>query len=159
MISLRPLAKDDINLVFEWENLPELWQFSEQRGPFSREDIASFMGKCLDNNNTEIERWLICNTSMPIGAVDVFDYDLHNHTCGLGIFITYPENRKQGQAAIALKKALSILRARGALLIRAIIYEDNTSSRRLFLSAGFRQGATTFYKGKPAIQFFWTPQA
>jgi RimJ/RimL family protein N-acetyltransferase len=96
---------------------------------------------------------------MPIGAVDVFDYDLHNHTCGLGIFITYPENRKQGHAAIALKKALSILRTRGALLIRAIIYEDNTSSRRLFLSAGFRQGASTFYKGKQALQFFWTPQA
>ncbi len=158
MISLRPLSKDDFNLVFEWENLAELWQFSEQRGPFSREDIASFVGKCLDSNNTEIERWIMCNTSTPIGAVDVFDYDTLNRTCGLGIFITHLENRNRGHAKAALKQAVTMLHRRGALLIRAIIYEDNTSSRRLFLSAGFRQGASTLYKGKPAIQFFWTPQ-
>lgn len=159
MISLRPLATDNLDIVFEWENIPELWQYSEQKGPFSREDIEAFMDKCLDLENAEIERWLICNFDTPIGAVDIFDYDNHNRACGLGIFITHPENRNHGHATVALKQAILMLKNRGCLIIRAIIYVDNTSSRRLFLTAGFREGASLQYKGKPAIQFIWKPQA
>ena len=159
MTSLRPLTADDFDIVFEWENLPELWQVSEQQGPFSREDIAAFVGKCIDRENVEIERWIISNAAGPIGAVDIFDYDNHNSTCGIGIFIAHVANRNRGHATVALKQAVSMLQTRGCLLIQAIVYNDNTSSRRLFLSAGFREGNPTHYKGKPAIQFIWKPKA
>jgi RimJ/RimL family protein N-acetyltransferase len=159
MISLRPVSTDDFNLIFEWENIPELWKVSEQQGPFSREEIESFISNCLDVNNTEIERWIVCNSSVPIGAIDIFEYDLLNQNCGIGIFISNYTNRNKGYAGAALAQAVSMLQARGCLLIRAIIYTDNTSSRRLFLSAGFQEGATTPYKGKSALHFFWTPRA
>jgi diamine N-acetyltransferase len=159
MTSLRPLTADDLDLIYEWENTPELWQFSEQQGPFSREDIEAFLDKCVDEDNAEIERWLICDLDTPIGAVDIFAYDNQSKTCGIGIFITQVANRNRGHATVALKQALSLLQTRGCRHIRAIIYEENTSSRRLFLSAGFREGTPMHYKGKPAIQFIWKPKA
>ncbi len=159
MISLRPVSKDDFDLIFEWENIPELWPVSEQQGPFSREEIELFLSNCLNVDNSEIERWIVCNSSTPIGAIDIFEYDLHNRNCGIGVFIADPANRNKGFAGVALAMAVSMLQGRGCLLIRALIYADNTSSCRLFLSAGFRKGASVPYKGKSALQFFWTPQA
>jgi len=159
MISLKALIEDDLDLIYEWENLPELWNVSEQQGPFSREDIRTFLGKCLDNKNAEIERLLICLDSDPIGAVDIFDYDTSNRHCGLGIFIAKEENRKKGYGSIALKQAIQELRLRGCVLIRCIIYSDNTTSQHLFTNAGFVAGATLQFKGKPAQQFIWTHQA
>ena len=159
MISLRPVSKDDFDLIFEWENIPELWPVSEQQGPFSREEIELFLSNSLDVDNSEIERWIVCCSSIPIGAIDIFEYDLLNRNCGIGVFITDPANRNKGYAAAALAQAISMLQARGCMLIRAIIYADNTSSRRLFLSAGFLEGASVTYKGKSALQFFWTPRA
>ena len=159
MISLRPLAVGDFDLIYEWENLPELWNVSEQQGPFNREDIRSFLDKCLDKMNPEIERMLICLDSMPIGAVDIFDFDLLNRHCGLGIFIAKAENRGKGFGLMALKQAIHELKKRGCTLIRCIIYTDNISSKRLFSKAGFATQATIQFNSKPAQQFIWTHQA
>jgi len=155
MISLRPLLEQDLQLAFEWENLPELWKVSEQQGPFSIEEIAAFHRKCLDPNNTEIERLIICFDFLPIGAIDIFEYDPTNHHCGLGIFIAKPDYRQKGYGATALNHAIDILNRRGCQLIRSIIYSYNVSSRRLFLKAGFSEGAAIPYNKQPAHQFIW----
>jgi RimJ/RimL family protein N-acetyltransferase len=144
-----------MELTFEWENLPELWKVSEQRGPFSRSEIQSFHNKCLDQSDPEIERLLICLNSLPIGAVDIFEYDHSHNQCGLGIFIAKAEYRCKGYGAIALNQALDILKRRGCKLIRSIIYTSNTSSRRLFRNAGFSEGASLLYNGQTAHQFIW----
>ena len=155
MISLRPLLKEDLQLAFEWENLPELWKVSEQQGPFSMEEIAAFHAKCMDQTNPEIERLIICLDVLPIGAIDIFEYDHTHHHCGLGLFIAKPNYRQKGYGATALNHAIDILNRRGCQLIRSIIYSDNISSRRLFLNAGFSEGAAVQYNKKPAHQFTW----
>jgi RimJ/RimL family protein N-acetyltransferase len=156
MISLRPLLKEDLLLAFEWENIPELWQVSEQQGPYNMEEIETFHAKCLDQNNPEIERLVICLELLPIGAIDIFEYDETNNHCGLGIFIAKQEHRGKGYGAIALNHAIGVLNRRGCQVIRSIIYSNNTSSRRLFLNAGFSEGAAIEYNRQPAHQFIWT---
>jgi diamine N-acetyltransferase len=153
MITIRPLQEEDFELILDWENRPELWQFSEQQGPFPMEDIKSFHSKCLDHNNTEIKRWLICRETAPIGAVDIFEIDTTNHHCGIGIFITEAHHRKKGYASKALLLALKELHIIGLRLVRAIIYNDNIQSRNLFSKAGFSEGAALIYKGKLATQY------
>lgn len=153
MITLRPLKEEDFELILDWENRPELWPFSEQQGPFPAEDIRSFHSKCLDHNNTEIMRWLICWEASPIGAVDIFEIDTINHHCGIGIFITEAHHRRKGYASKALSLALQELRNIGLWLIRAIIYNDNIQSRNLFSKAGFSEGSALIYKGKVATQY------
>jgi len=155
MLSLRPLHEADLQLTFEWENLPELWKVSEQQGPFNMTEIETFHAKCLDKDNHEIERFVINLESTPIGAVDIFEYDRTNHHCGLGIFIASMEYRYKGYGTEALNQALAILEQRGCNLIRSIIYTNNTSSRRVFLNAGFSEGAAIIYNNRPAHQFIW----
>jgi diamine N-acetyltransferase len=92
---------------------------------------------------------------MPIGAIDIFEYNHKNKQCGLGIFIAKEEYRCKGYGANALNLALEILKSRGCKLIRSIIYTSNTSSRRLFRNAGFSEGSSLIYKGQPAHQFIW----
>jgi diamine N-acetyltransferase len=153
MITLRPLAAGDVDVVFRWENLPELWQVSEQTGPFSREEIFEFHSRCIDSSNHEITRWLICCDSIPIGAVDVFDFDRKSGNCGLGIFIADSHMRRKGHATKALALALGLLQNEGCVLVKAIIYDDNSESIRLFIRAGFIAGGSFTYKGKPAHQY------
>ena len=155
MISLRQLLKEDLSLAIEWENIPELWKVSEQQGPFSSEEIEVFHAKCLDHHNPEIERLIICLDFMPIGAIDIFDYDQNNLHCGLGIFIANPDHRQKGYGFMALNQAIDILNRRGCQLIRSIIYSENISSRRLFLSVGFSEGAAIRYNNQHAHQFIW----
>ena len=155
MLSLRPLNDYDLHLTLAWENIPELWDVSEQKGPFSMAEIEAFHAKCLDKDNPEIERFIIILDSLPIGAVDIFDYDQTNHHCGLGIFIAQPDYRYKGYGTNALKQAISVLEHRGCELIRSIIYTDNFSSRRLFLNCGFYQGAAILYNSQFAHQFIW----
>lgn len=156
MIFIRPLQSTDFELLFLWENQPELWRVSEQQGPFEKEEIREFMENCLDPTNLSITRWIICLSAEPIGAVDFFDYDEQSNQCGLGIFITYPENRNKGYASKALQLALEHLALLQCSLVRVIIYDSNTISKALFIGAGFEEGGHLFYKGKSAQQFIWT---
>jgi diamine N-acetyltransferase len=153
MLSVRPLYEDDFDTVYFWENLPELWRVSEQTGPFHSHEIQAFMNRCLDNNQHEVERRIICFDSEPIGAIDIFDYDHRHHHCGIGIFIAEEQHRRRGHATEAIAYILDTLTNRGCRQVRAIIYNDNHSSAGLFLKVGFRQGATTQYKGKSATQY------
>lgn len=154
MTHLRPLQIEDLDLIQQWENIPELWEVSEQRGPFSEEDVESFVLRCLDHSDFEIERWIIMKGEESIGAVDFFDYDSKTYTCGIGIFIVHSKDRLQGHACRALELALQLLRERACRLVRAIVYIDNTSSTRLFEKLHFRRGGTGLYKGKPVIHYF-----
>jgi len=156
MITLRKPTADDFDLVFRWENTPELWKVSEQTGPFTVEDILDFHARCLDDTNHEITRRLICLNTIPIGAIDIFDFDKKTRNCGLGIFIADNGLRRKGHATEALRQALQMLQDDGCHLVKAIIYEDNTESVRLFSRAGFTKAGGTLYRGKPAHQYICT---
>jgi diamine N-acetyltransferase len=153
MISLRSLQMGDLELVYEWENNPELWSVSEQKGPFSMRDIEAFVEKCLDENNTEIKRLIILLQDHAIGAVDLFEIHKTWGQCGIGIFINDKRHRNRGYATIALQLAISYVRQAGIKKVSAIIYEDNRPSSRLFLAAGFRPDDTLFYNEKRAIRY------
>ncbi len=154
MTQLRPLVGDDFELISTWENIPELWRVSEQIGPFSEDEISSFMNRCLDETNTEIERWIIVANDEPVGAVDLFDYDWLNKSCGIGIFITDPINRCKGHAARGLEQALDILKERRCRIVRAMIYTDNHASIRLFEKLKFKRGGQSLFKGRTVFHYF-----
>jgi diamine N-acetyltransferase len=153
MITLRALRLADLEMVYQWENNPELWSVSEQKGPFSRAEIEAFVEKCVDESNPEITRWLICIGEHAIGAVDLFDMDNKLNQCGIGIFIIDQRNRNHGYATMALKSALTRLSRSGIENVIAIIFDDNQASRRLFLRAGFSPGRSLIYNGKHATRF------
>jgi len=150
------LTSDDFELIFAWENSQELWDVSDESGPFSSEQIQAFMHRCLHANPPEVDRWIIMDaTQTPIGVVDLFHLDVVLKTASIGIFIASHSHRRQGHAGRALLLILEKLRARKWHFIKALIHCNNAPSIRLFTTAGFSAGGEQVHKGKQARQYVY----
>ena len=60
----RPLQQEDFATVYAWENMEELWDVSDQKGPFSPSEIKDFMERCLNPENDDCERWIISSNRL-----------------------------------------------------------------------------------------------
>lgn len=151
---IRPLVHEDIALVFDWENREEFWRISDDNGPFDWEQIASFVKRCLIEEGGEIKRWIIeTDTHLPIGMIDLFNIDWLLKSADVGIMIASEEFRGQGHAGRALNILIQQLLKEKWTMLRALIYEDNEASLKLFRSLQFSAGARKPHRSKPAIQY------
>ena len=152
--SIRKLSERDFELIFEWENLEEFWRVSDGNGPFDREQIASFMQRCLIEERGEIKRWIIeTDTQVPIGIIDLFKIDWLLKSADVGIMIAHKEFRGKGHAGRALNLLIQQLLIEKWTLLRALIHEDNEASIKLFKTLQFSAGARTLHRGRAAIQY------
>jgi diamine N-acetyltransferase len=151
---IRRLSETDFDLIFEWENLEEFWRVSDENGPFDREQIASFMQRCLIEEGGEIKRWIIeTDTHVPIGIIDLFNIDWLLKSADVGIMIASEEFRGKGHARRALNLLIQRLLKEKWTLLRALIHEDNEASLKLFESLQFSAGARKLHRSKAAIQY------
>jgi len=141
-ISLRALEPDDIDLLYQWENNMEIWNVSNTRAPFSKYILAEYLKESAkDIYETKQLRLVIENESgVPVGAVDLFDFDPYHMRAGIGILIHNAENRNHGYASDALnaifKYAVEVL---GLIQLFANIAAKNEVSIHLFKKVGFTQ--------------------
>ncbi len=154
---LRPIEADDLELISVWENNPEFWEISEHSGPLTSELLKAFIEGSSDMIRDGQIRYIIHDhDSNAIGALDIFDYDSHLKSGGIGILIAESEDRRKGFANDALHSFLAHQKiTRELLLIRSLIHVSNNASIALFLKNGFRKMGTKYYKGREAIQFVW----
>ena len=151
---IRQLIDDDFDLIFEWENLEEFWRVSDENGPFDREQIASFMQRCLTEEEGEIKRWIVeTDTHLPIGIIDLFNIDWLLKSADVGIMIASEEFRGKGHAGRALNLLIQQLLREKWTLLRALIHEDNEASLKLFEFLQFSAGARKLHRSKAAIQY------
>jgi diamine N-acetyltransferase len=144
-ISLRPLEPDDIELLYRWENNMEIWNVSNTRTPFSKYILAEYLKESAkDIYETKQLRLIIQNEALvPVGAVDLFDFDPYHMRAGIGILIHRAENRHHGYATDALNAifgyALEVL---GLKQLYANIATSNEMSIHLFEKTGFEKTGT-----------------
>jgi diamine N-acetyltransferase len=148
-ITLRTLEPDDIDLLYQWENDMEIWDVSNTKTPFSKYILSKYLDDSVkDIYEIKQLRLIIQNEdTVPVGAVDLFDFDPYHLRAGIGILIHKKEYRNIGYANDTLQAlseyALNIL---GLKQLYANIADDNTPSIRLFEKAGFE---------KTGIKKFW----
>lgn len=139
-IKLRAVEPADIELLYQWENDPGLWQVSENNTPFSRFDIERYIMSEGDIYANKQLRLMIDNKveGITIGAVDLFDFNPEHNRAGVGILIYAAENRRKGYAADALtlliNYAFNILNLH---LLYCNISANNLNSINLFKKIGF----------------------
>ncbi len=152
---LRPVTSDDLEIVMQWENDPEFWEVSEHTGPLSKEMIQEFISNSEDLDNIGQIRFIIHNEAEEaIGALDLFDYDKHIKSAGIGILIADKTNRNKGYASDALTAFLNYQKkTRQVILIRCLIHTKNEASISLFTSHGFYKTGLKYFKGREAVQF------
>ena len=141
-ISIRIAEPEDAPLIYRWENDRSLWRVSEINSPTSLFQIEQFLLGNSDLANNRQQRLMIClkDNEMPIGSIDLFDYDPVNSRIGIGVLIE-KAHRGKGLATASLQLCLDYL-FNDLMLhqVHCIVDESNEESHRVFQKLEFVKG-------------------
>lgn len=140
-IVLRAPEPEDIDFIYALENNPDIWEFGNTLVPFSRYTLREYLQTAhLDVYTNKQARFIVecTETSEPVGAIDIFEFDPYHNRAGIGVVINNTNNRKKGYAKESLKLLLNY--CFNTLLLNQVyctITHDNEASLNLFKSVGF----------------------
>lgn len=103
-IYLRAPELGDVESIYEWENSAENWIINNQQTPLNKQAIIDFTLSNQDIHNQKQFRFMIIrvNDSALLGCIDLFEFDIKNSKCGVGIYIVQNQ-RNKGYGSVALK--------------------------------------------------------
>ena len=144
-IILRAPEPGDIEVLYRWENDPEIWQVSNIITPFSK----FILEKYIENSHLDIYQVKqlrlmidVSEKNLPIrtiGTIDLFEFDPYHLRAGVGILIGNKSDRTKGYATVALKKFIAY--SFDTLQLHQLfcnITVNNLESLRLFEKCGFK---------------------
>ena len=136
---LRALEPSDIELMYLWENDPEVWRVGGTTSPLSLHRLAQFVEEqSYDLYATKHMRLIIEAEGIAVGTLDIVDFDPQHLRFGIGILVYAPEARGKGYAHAAIEAVKTYARETLALKqIWASVAEDNRASIALFEGCGF----------------------
>lgn len=138
---LRAMEPSDLELLYLWENDPEVWRVSGSCGPVSRERLQHFIEEQnYDIYATRQMRLIVESNGMAIGTLDIIDFDPQHLRFGIGILIYANENRRLGFASSAIEAIKEY--GRTTLFVNQIwatVAEGNIASLELFRGCGFEE--------------------
>ena len=140
-IRLRPLEPEDLEYLYRWENDMDLWEVSDTLTPFSRYTLKQYIENShLDIYATKQLRLIIetLESKVPIGAIDLYEFDPYHQRAGMGIMIHDKENRKVGYATSAIGLMIDYcFETLGLNQIYCSVPSGNVASLKLFEKLGF----------------------
>ena len=141
---LRALEPADVDMLYLWENDPEVWRVSGTTAPLSLERIAQFVEEqSYDLYATRQMRLVIECEGVAVGTLDIVEFDPQHLRFGIGILIYAPEARRKGYAHAAIDAIAEYARNTLALKqIWASVAADNAASIALFEGCGFTRCGT-----------------
>lgn len=154
-IYLRALEPEDLDFLFSVENGENFWEISNTQTPYSKYILEQYLlNSHKDIYEAKQLRLVISDyNNIPLGLIDLFDFDAKNKRAGIGILIHEEANRSKGFGREALH--LLIKYSFHQLDLHQLycnISEDNTSSLKLFKSEGFEMVGLmrdwNYYDGK-----------
>jgi len=141
-LRLRAPEPEDLNWLYQWENDPEVWISGTTLTPFSRYVLGRYLETAhLDIFETHQLRLMIelCGRpDIPIGTIDLFDFDAYHSRAGVGILIADKTERGKGYAGQALRLLVGYcFDLLGLNQLYCNIDSHNQRSIGLFTSVGF----------------------
>lgn len=140
-ISLRALEATDLDFLFAIENDTKFWELSNTQTPYSRGLLQNYIQQAhQDIYEAKQFRFVIQNTeNIPVGLIDLFDFDPKNLRVGIGIIVVETAQNK-GYAQDALSVLCSYcFKHLNVHQVFANITNDNEKSIGLFKKLNFTQ--------------------
>lgn len=141
LIRLRALEPEDIDLLYRWENDPEVWKVSSTVAPFSKYVLRQFIeSQRIDIFESRQLRLIIESTeeARPVGTIDLFDIDAFNGRAGVGVLIYDKKDRRRGYADDAISTLIKYcFMVLNLHQLYCNIPTSNRESLGLFKSKGF----------------------
>ncbi|MDR0829252.1 MAG: GNAT family N-acetyltransferase [Prevotellaceae bacterium] len=154
-ITLRAVEPEDLEFLYQCENLPSLWAYGNRKEPFSRFALKEYVSNCDQTiyERGQLRFMVVFNgTNETIGTVDLFNFDYHNGRAETGIFIVENfQRRGYGLQTLQLLTdyAFNLLNIHQ---LYAFVVKENSAAAKLFHKAGFEHNATLknwfFHKGE-----------
>lgn len=146
-LRLRPADLDDVNLVWEWVNDPDVRASAFESLFIPLEDHIKWYNNKLQDKNSRI--MIISNyQNMPIAQVR-FEYDGNESIVDLSISKKF---RGKGLASEVLDLGLGALPKDARWLsIKAYVKKHNIASQKAFIKSGFSSHGESRYKGHEVL--------
>ncbi len=139
-VILRAMEPGDVELLYRWENEPEVWDITGTFAPVSRFALEQYVMNSNDFFSSKQLRLMIEEKKhqTTIGSIDIFDYSPLHRRAEIGIIIIR-EFRRKGLGKESLMLALRYVKETlGLHQLYCHIHADNKNSIALFKNAGFR---------------------
>ena len=143
-ILLRAVEPVDLELLYVWENSPEVWAHSDTPAPLSRHVLQQYIEEAQRDVYAAQQLRLMVDlvsadgSRITIGTVDLYDFNPQHSRAGVGVLIFEAALRRQGYATQALQQLMEY--AFGTLHLHQLyctVAESNAASIALFTKLGF----------------------
>lgn len=140
-LKLRAPELGDLDYLYHWENDTSLWFVSNTIAPFSRYMLEQYiLSSHQDLFSARQLRLMIVpkgKNSVPVGIVDLFDYEPIHRRAGIGILIEHT-SRRRGYATetitMIIRYAFEVLNLHQ---LYCHVHESNKASLELFRKMQF----------------------
>ncbi|HOK50807.1 MAG: GNAT family protein [Bacteroidales bacterium] len=141
-LRLRAPEPTDLEWLYRWENDSEVWVSGTTLTPFSRYVLGKYLETAhldiFETHQLRLMIELIKQPGVPIGTIDLFDFDAYHNRAGIGILIAEKSNRRKGYARQSLQLLIDYcFNILGLNQLYCNIDPLNQQSVKLFTSMGF----------------------
>ncbi|MFT5581673.1 MAG: diamine N-acetyltransferase [Psychromonas sp.] len=150
-VELRKVRLSDASIIMVWENDTRNWGVSDTDKAYHFEDILNLIVSSRDFSETNQLRMIVLhiNDNIPLGSIDLFEYDEKENSVHLGILIAEEEHRKKGYAKESINLIKGYVRDYLKIdILKCRIQPKNISSAKLFKSCGFEFVKQEFQSSK-----------
>lgn len=143
LIKLRPCEPEDLELLYSIENDPELWNTSNNEGPYSRYAIKNYIAsaqpiQACGELRLVIEVTLSFGYHKAIGVVDLTNYSALSARAEVGIALLKKfRGLGYGKQALTLLEEFATKRLKIHLLY-ALVDSKNITSEKLFKNSDYQ---------------------
>lgn len=137
-IYLRPMTKEDTDLIISWRNTDVVRKRFIDQAPFTREGHLNWIATMVDTGRVVQKIICMADTGRPVGSVYVRDIDLRHGKGEYGIFIGEADARGKGIGTRAARLMLEY--CFGELKLHKVFlraFADNIQAIRSYEKAGF----------------------
>lgn len=141
-IKLRAIEPEDLEIIFQIENNPELWQVSCSTVPYSRYAIKQYIANTSNDIYADRELRLMVEdieVGHVVGCVDLSNFDPLHGRAEIGMVVLNDE-RGRGIGSRALKLLCQYaFRFLHLHQLYAYVPADNQASLKMFTNVGFER--------------------
>ena len=131
-MKLRPCTDSDLKLVFDWRNIPEVYQgFYTQKSPLKWEEHC----KWWYSRPSSWQRFIIEVDGVPVGLMNIGQMEHWSPELG---WLISPEYWNKGYATEAVKLTLKYLKELNYEWCHTTIKWDNPTSMKVAWKCGFQ---------------------
>ncbi len=147
-LNLRRASAEDMEHIFRLANDPLVRNFSFSPEPIRLEDHATWYANRLASQDTI---FYVLNLEGVIAAL--VRYDRNGNEAEIDVAVHSAFRGKGFCSKVLIETAEAAIESLSVARLKAVVFEENTASRRCFMKAGFSETGQILVKGKGCVTY------